>query len=281
MGVEIVLIDGLALGMTLFLIASGFSLIFGLERVANFAHGSFFMLGAFLGYETFVRTGSFVAGLAAGSILIAIIGALVEVGMLRRRMGRELDQILLTIGLLYVIDQLCWIKWGDLIYWWMPETLSGTVNVAGLLLYKYRLFLILFGFAVASAIYLLLKYTKLGLVIRAGLDDIEMAEALGANVKRTFTIVFAIGCGLAGLGGAVLVPWLAASSTLGINYLFYAFAIVVVGGVGSFSGSFFGAVLIGIMEELCMYYAPWFAGASTFIVMLVVLLAKPEGLVRA
>lgn len=281
MGVEIALIDGLALAMNLFMVASGFSLIFGLEGVANFAHGSLFMLGAFLGYETFVRTGSFVVGLAAGGISIAVIGALIEAGMLRRRMGHHLAQILLTIGLLLVIDQLCWIEWGDVIYWWMPEPLSGTITVAGILLYKYRLFLIFLGFAVAGTVYLFLTYTKLGMIIRAGLDDIEMAEALGANVKRAFTTMFAIGCCLAGLGGAALVPWLAVSSTLGINYLFYAFAIVVIGGVGSFKGSFFGAILVGIIEQLCMYYAPWFAGASTFIVMLVVLLAKPEGLMKA
>ena len=162
----------------------------------------------------------------------------------------------------------------------MPESLAGTTLLTGILIYKYRLFLIFFGFAVAVAMYIFFKYTKYGMVIRAGIDDKEMAEALGADVKRAFTIMFAIGCGLAGLGGAVLVPWLGVSPTLGVNYLFYAFAVVVIGGVGSFKGSFIGSIVIGVIEQLSMYYVPWFAGASTFIVMLVVLSARPEGLIK-
>jgi branched-chain amino acid transport system permease protein len=238
------------------------------------------MLGAFLGYEIFIRTGNFIAGLAIVSFLIAILGGLIEIGLLRKLSRQHTAQILATLGLLFLIDQLCWIIWGDVIYWWMPDLLAGTINLAGVILYKYRLFLIFLGLAVAGSVYLFLKYTKLGMVIRAGIDDTEMAKALGADVKLAFTIMFAIGCGLTGLGGAAIVPWLSASSTLGTNYLFYAFAIVVIGGVGSFKGSFFGSILVGIMEELCMYYAPWFAGASTFIVMLVVLLVKPEGLMK-
>jgi len=179
-----------------------------------------------------------------------------------------------------IIDQICWIFWGEIVYYWMPRPLGGTVTLAGAIFYKYRLFLILVGFAIAGVMYLFLTRTKLGMIIRAGLDDIEMAEAMGANVKKAFTIMFAIGCAMAGLGGALLVPWLGVSSALGINYLFYAFAIIIIGGVGSFKGTLLASIIVGIIEELCMYYAPWFAGASTFIVMLIVLLVKPGGLIR-
>lgn len=281
MGIEIVLVDGLAYGMTLFMMASGFSLIFGLERVPNFCHGSLFMLGAFLGYETFVQTDNFILGLIMGGIAVGVLGALIERGLLRKYTGKEFIQLLITVGLMLLLDRIIWIRWGDVIYWWVPEYLSGTVQVAGVLLYKYRLFLISFGFTLAAVIYLFLKYSKLGIIIRAGLDDVDMVKALGIDVKRAFTFMFAIGCCLAGLGGASLVPWLAASSTLGINYLFYAFAIVVIGGVGSFKGSFIGSIIVGVIEQLCMYFFPWLAGASTFFVMLLVLLIKPEGVIKA
>ena len=196
MVLEIALIDGLAWSMTLFLVSLGLSLIFGLEHIANFAHGSIFMLGAFIGYETFVRTGNFFYGLVAASVSMGILGFLIEIGLLRRFLGREFVQVMITIGLFEIIDQICWIFWGEIVYYWMPEPLSGTVTLAGTIFYKYRLFLILVGFAIAGAMYLFLTRTKFGIIIRAGLDDIEIAEAMGVNVKNAFTIVFAIGLSL-------------------------------------------------------------------------------------
>lgn len=275
-----ILVDGLALGMTLFMVASGFSLIFGLLRIPNFSHGSLFMLGAFLGYETFVRTNNFVLGLIVAAAAIGALGAIIERGLLRRYIGRELTLILLTIGLMLLLDRIVWLRWGDVIYWWSPEYFIGTIEVAGFLFYKYRLFLVGFGFALAILMHLFLKYSKLGIIVRAGLDDAEMVETLGIDVKRAFTFMFVIGCCLAGLGGACVVPWLSASSSLGQNYLLYAFAIVVIGGVGSFKGSFIASIIVGIAELFCMYFIPWFAEASIFIVMLIVLLLKPEGVVR-
>lgn len=208
---------------------------FWMQRIPNFSHGSLFMLGAFLGYETFVRTNNFVLGLAVAAVVIGALGAVIERWLLRRYIGRELTLILLTIGLMLLLDRIVWLRWDDVIYWWAPEYFIGTIEVAGLLFYKYRLFLVGFGFAIAIAMHLFLKYSRLGIIVRAGLDDSEMVEALGIDVKKAFTFMFAIGCCLAGLGGACVVPWLSASSSLGQNYLLYAFAIVVIGGVGSLS----------------------------------------------
>jgi branched-chain amino acid transport system permease protein len=273
------LVDGLALSMLLFMVASGFSLIFGLEGVLNFAHGSMFMLGAWFALETFLFTESLPAGLLVGSCSIACIGALLETSLLRRVFGNELAQILLTMGIFYIIHYLCVMHWGlsPFGHQWVPGYLSGTINETSI--EKYKVFLIAFGGVVFGAVSLFLKRTKFGLVVRGGVEDAEMVEALGVNVKRAFTIVFALGCGLAGLGGAVAVPWLGASTSLE-DYLLYAFAIVVIGGMGSFKGSFLGALLVGVTDKFLAYFCPGLVGVDVFLIMLIVLLVKPEGLVR-
>lgn len=275
------LIDGLALSMLYFMIASGFSLIFGLEDIVNFAHGSFFMLGAFVSYEVVSYTGSFYLGLLAAGIAMAILAALIESGLLRRKFGNEMAIIMLTLGIMYIIHHGALLRYGaaSSTYGTIPSYIQGTLKPGPIILNKYRLFIIVLGFIIAGGVFLFLNRTNVGLIVRAGIDDVDMAKALGANTKRTFTLVFAIGSALAGLGGAAAVGWIYASVDLGLNYLFFAFAIVVIGGLGSFKGTFYAALLAGIIHELFAYYIPFLAGPSLFILMAAVLLLKPEGLV--
>jgi branched-chain amino acid transport system permease protein len=276
----VAIVDGLALGATLFLISSGLSLIFGLMGVVNFAHGSFFMLGAYIGYEVFASTNSFALGLLAAAASVAALGGAVEAGLLKRKGGDPLGQALITIGVMLLLDRLAWIVWGEATYKWVPDHLKGVVSVGGIVFYEYRLFLMGFGGAIALATLLFLKRTNYGTIVRAALEDREMVEALGVNVGRVYTATFIVGSALAGLGGAVLVPWLGAYPTLGITYLLYAFAIVVIGGIGSFPGTLAASMVVGVSQQLATYYAPWLAEATVFILMLLVLLARPEGLVR-
>lgn len=275
------LVDGLALSMLYFMIASGFSLIFGLENIVNFAHGSFFMLGAFVSYEIVSYTGSFYLGLVAAGLTMAVLAALIESGLLRRKFGDETAIIMLTLGIMYIIHHGALIRYGaaSSTYNKIPSYIQGVIKSGPIIINKYRLFIIVLGFLIAGGVFLFLKRTNVGLIVRAGIDDVDMAKALGANTKKTFTLVFAIGSALAGLGGAAAVGWIYASVDLGLNYLFYAFAIVVIGGLGSFKGTFYAALLTGIIHELFAYFLPFLAGPSLFILMAAVLLLKPEGLV--
>lgn len=274
------LLDGLALSMLYFMIASGFSLIFGLEDIVNFAHGSLFMLGAFVGYEVVSLSGSFYLGLLVAALAMAVVGVVIETGLLRRKFGDETATILLTLGVMYIIHYAALLRYGaaSATYSTMPDYLQSTMTPGPFILNNYRLFIIVIGLLIAGGVYLFLNKTNVGLIVRAGIDDLDMAEAMGANTRQTFTLVFAIGCALAGLGGAAAVGWVYASVDLGLNYLFYAFAIVVIGGLGSFKGTFYATLLAGVTHELFAYYLPFLAGPSLFILMAIVLLVKPEGL---
>lgn len=276
----VAVIDGLALGATLFMISSGLSLIFGLMGIVNFAHGSLFMLGAYIGYEVFSSTNSLALGLAAASASMSLLGGAIESGLLKRKSGDVLGQALITIGVMLLLDRMAWIIWGEATYKWVPEKLKGVVEIGGIIFYEYRLFLIAFGALVAAAVFSFLKYTNYGTIVRAAIEDREMVEALGIDVGKVFTATFILGSALAGLGGAVLVPWLGVYPTLGVTYLLYAFAIVVIGGVGSFTGTLAASMLVGVAQQLAAYYAPWLTEATIFILMLAVLLLRPEGLVR-
>lgn len=274
------LLDGLALSMLYFMIASGFSLIFGLEDIVNFAHGSFFMLGAFVAYEVVGYTGSFYLGLFAAALSMAILGAIVESGLLRKKFGDETGIIMITLGVMYIIHYGALIRYGaaSSTYGSIPSYLQGTLNPGPFILNNYRIFIILVGLIIAISVYVFLNKTNVGMIVRAGIDDADMTEAMGANIEGTFTLVFAIGCALAGLGGAAAVGWVYTSVDLGLNYLFFAFAIVVIGGLGSFKGTFYGSLLAGVTHELFAYFLPFLAGPSLFLLMAAILLLKPEGL---
>jgi branched-chain amino acid transport system permease protein len=271
------IIDGLAFAMLLFLIASGFSIIFGLLGILNFAHGAFFMLGAYMGVTIFQFSGNFVLALIGGSLFGFVLGMVVEFLTLRRIRGNPIAQIMLTLGYLLIFTQIVLIIWGRTLYIFYPTGLTGPMIVFGSTLFVYRVFLIVFGLVAALLTYVFLTRTRLGTIVRAGTEDSEMVEALGINVKRIFTLVFGFGTALAALGGVVAVPWLAASPDMGTTWLFISLVVTVVGGLGSFKGAFYGSLFIGILHALSEYFFPQVTFVIDFLAMTVILLLRPEG----
>jgi branched-chain amino acid transport system permease protein len=306
-------VDGLALSMLLFLMVSGFFLIFGLCDVINFAHGAFFMLGGFMGFVIYIGTEgllldpslplypffasnpfvmsitAFIISIIGATAILALIGGGIEYFTIRRLYGNAVGQILLTVGFMFIITQVSEIIWGTPIvtYFIAPNSqieyffISGILDFGGAMKFElYRLFLIGFGFAVAGIMYYAFQKTRIGLQIQAGIEDSEMVEALGTDIRKLFTLVFMMGAGLAGLSGAVLVPWIGANSGHGLTYLIFAFVIVVVGGAhyGRFEGTFFGALIVGLSMKFAAFFVPALESIIVFIIMVIILIVKPGGL---
>jgi branched-chain amino acid transport system permease protein len=289
------LLNGLASASTLFLVASGLSLIFGVTRIVNFAHGSLFMLGIYIAY-TFIEKGiggplGFWGGVAGAALVVAVIGALIEILLLRRiYQAPELFQLLATFGLTLVIkDAALWI-WGaeDLLGPRAPG-LRGSVSILGQPFPEYDLVLIAIGPLVLGALWLLLNRTRWGTLVRAATQDREMVGALGVNQKWLFTGVFALGALLAGLGGALQIPREPAQLFLDLQAVSDAFVVVVVGGLGSIGGAFLAAILIGVIKAMCIAIGQVEVAGVTisfskltlvveFIVMAIVLVVRPWGL---
>lgn len=307
------LVDGLALSMLLFLMVSGFFLIFGLCGVINFAHGSFFMLGGFMGYVIYLATQSvimdatlpfhfifgsspflisvtsFIVGAMGAMAILAIIGGGIEFFTIRRLYGNPIAQILLTVGFMFIITQSSEIIWGTsaFTYFVVPNPqlnyffISGILDFGGAMKFQlYGIFLIFLGLAVAIIMFVAFQKTRIGLQIQAGIEDSEMVEALGTNIRRLFTVVFMIGAGLAGLSGAVIVPWIGANTGYGLTYLIFAFVIVVIGGAhyGRFEGTFFGSLIVGMSMQIAAYFVPMLQNIIIFIIMVIILILKPGGL---
>ncbi len=282
MAIEILvsaIIDGIALGFIFLLLSLGLSVVFGLMRIVNFAHGSLFLWGAYVGYEVSSRTGNLLLGILASAAIAGLMGLSIQY-LLLRRLRDPLTQVIITIGLMLLLDRIAWLRWGDITYIWSPPELEGSIVVGLAILYKYRLLVIAMGLALSIAIYVFFNRTRYGMVIRAGIDDREMIQAFGINIDRIFTITFTLGSVLAGVAGSILTPWQGVYPTLGINYLLYAFAIVVIGGVGSIGGTIVASIITGLAQQLSAYYAPYLAEPSIFILMLAVLLLRPSGLLK-
>lgn len=276
--IPIAILDGLAFSMLLFLIASGFSIIFGLMGILNFAHGALFMMGAYVAVTLFQFSNNFVIALVGASLFGLVVGVVMEYLTLRRVRGNPIAQIMLTLGYLLIFFQLVLVIWGRISQIFYPPGLSGSAVVLGFRIPVYRTFLIFFGLIIAASTYLLLTRTKVGKIVQAGTEDAEMVEALGINVKRAFTLTFGLGTALAALGGAAAVPWLAATPQMGANWMFISLVVIVVGGMGSFKGSFYGSLLIGLLYEFSEYFFPQLTFVINFLAMTVVLLIRPEGL---
>ena len=278
------LLSGLAHAMVLFLIASGLSLIFGVTRIVNFAHGSFYMLGAYMTY-TFASSlplgpASFYGGVLLAAVIVAILGLLVEVALLRRvYRAPELYQLLLTFALVLVFSDGVRFFWGteNKIGPQAPG-LTGSISVAGQLFPTYDIALTAVGPLVAFALWWLFFRTRLGILIRAATQDREMVAALGVDQSRLFTFVFFLGSFLAGLGGALQVPRQALTNVMDTGILVEAFVVVVVGGMGSIPGAFLAAVLIGVMDAFGLLLLPKASLVLIFVVMAVVLIVRPHGL---
>jgi branched-chain amino acid transport system permease protein len=274
------LVNGLAYGVLLFLMSAGLSLIFGLMNVVNIAHGSFFMIGAFTALAIMKWTGSFWAALALSWIPAVIIGIVMERVFIRRLYSRgHLDQVLLTFGFTFVfVDLVRMIFGADIRELPVPEVLTGVVQVAGVVIPKYRIFLIAFGGATALLLWFFLERSRVGAMVRAGVDDAFTARGIGINVELLFGAVFALGVGLAAVGGTVAGPLLGLYPGMDIEILIPAFIVVVIGGMGSLRGAFVASLFVGLVDTFGKAYVPGLALFLVYLLMVVVLLTRPQGL---
>lgn len=277
-------LNGLTQAMFLFLIASGLSLIFGVLGVLNFAHGSLYMLGAYLTYTIasmfLASAASFWVALVLASLGVALIGAVIESVFLRPVYRREeLDQLLLTYALVLIISDLAKIVWGtDNRSTNRPPILAGSIDIAGRDFPTYNLFVLALGPLVALGLWLLLRRTQFGRLIRAAAGDREMVGVVGVNVSRLFTGVFMLGAWLGGLGGGLAAPVGAIFPGMDVEVIVESFIVVVVGGMGSLGGTLLGALIIGQLNAFGTLFFPRFAIVFVYILMAVVLMTRPWGL---
>lgn len=276
------LLNGLAFGMLLFLMAAGLSLIFGMMDVLNLAHGSFYMIGGYIGLTVIGETHNFLLGALAAALAMGLLGLAIEQGLLKHLLGRgHLDQVLLTLGLVFIFGDVVQGIWGAYVQSIpAPELLDFSVvlPVIGRRYPVYRLFVILLGAGLGAALWYFLERTRLGSIIRAGVADRQMVEALGINVRLVFAFVFVLGAALAGLAGVISGPILGLFPGVDGTILILTLIVVVVGGMGTLRGAFWGALLVGVADSLGTVVFPEFAVALTFVIMAVVLLWRPSGL---
>lgn len=274
-------VNSIALGGLLFLLSSGFSLIFGLMRIPNLMHGSFFMLGAYFGVTLLDRRigmNFWVAALLSG-LAMAVIGGLIERFLLRRLNGQELPQVLLTLGLSFIVSDLCLMIWtGDPWQPATPEHLRGALQVGGMFFPYFRLAVVIVAVVIAVALWLMIDWTRLGAMIRAGVDDAPIARVVGIKVSRLFTLIFALGAALAAFAGVVGSPILSVYPGLDAEMLPLALIIVILGGSGSLLGALIGSFLIGFLYNFGLAKAPDLAYVILFLPMLLVLVLRPQGL---
>ena len=294
-------LNGLQLGIMLFLMSAGLTLVFGIMQVINLAHGSFYMIGAYVGATVTARTGSFLLGIAAALPAAALVGMLVEATVLRRLYKKDhVDQVLATFGLIMFFNEATRIIWGrQPLFLDVPTWLSGSIEIIPDVPYpSYRVAVIGVGILVALFLYFLFTYTRIGMQIRAGASNREMAGALGINIKMLYTLVFGLGTLLAGLAGVMAGPILAVEAGMGESILILTFVVIVIGGIGSVRGAFVGALLVGMVDTLGRAFLPGFfrlflstayadgvgasvASMSIYILMAAILVWRPRGLLPA
>jgi branched-chain amino acid transport system permease protein len=295
-------LNGLQLGVLLFLIAAGLTLVFGVMDFINLAHGVQYMLGAYLAAMFVPLTGSFVLGLILALATALLVGLLLEVVVMRHLYDRDhLEQVLATFGLILFLNEGVKIVWGAApLQVPMPQALSGTIRIADGVLYPvWRLAIIGSGLAVAVGLWLVVTKTRVGMLIRAGATNAPMVSALGIDIRRLFMIVFGFGAMLAGFAGAMAAPVLSVEPGMGDNLLILAFVVIVIGGIGSIRGAFIGALLVGLVDTLLRSFSvdllrlsglspsdartigPAIASMSIYILMAAVLFFRPTGLFPA
>ncbi len=273
------LLNGVSFGALLFLLSSGFTLAFGLMKVVNIAHGSLYMLGAYVALMVFGLTDSFVLAMLAGALSVGIFGALVEEFLLKRFHLKDLPQILLTMGLAYVIQQSSLIFWGgEPMVMATPEWLSGAAKMGVVYYPKYRLFVIVVAALVALALWLLLAKSRIGAHVRACVDDEEMARAMKINTRRLFVVMFGLSALLAGLGGAISAPYIGAYPGLDFEILPLALVVCIIGGLGSLGGAILGSLFVGIVDAMGKAMFPELSYFTLFVPMIIVLAIRPTGL---
>ena len=273
------IVNGLSFGMLLFVLAAGLSLIFGLCRIVNLSHGSFYLLGGYIGFSAVQWTGSFPLAILSAMLSMALLGMLTERYLLRRFRIKPLAQVLLTFGLIFVFQDIAlWIWGGTPVLLKKVPILTGATNIAGFYYPTYRLLILLIGPVILFLLWWILVRTRLGIFIRAGVDDGEMANGVGIRMNLLMTITFGFGTLLTGLAGIIGAPFLGVYPGLDIEVLLYAMAVVIVGGLGSLKGSFLGALLVGLLDSMAKALWPETGMFSMFALMAIVLVLKPTGL---
>ncbi|MGQ0572136.1 MAG: branched-chain amino acid ABC transporter permease [Armatimonadota bacterium] len=271
--------NGLAFGMLLFLLGSGLSLIFGIMRIVNLAHGSYYLLGAYLGFALVRATGSFALAVLGAAAAALVLGVLMQRLFLRRLTGNILPQVLLTMGfLLCLADLTLWIWGGNPQMIPTPSALRGAVVIGDVVVPLYRVFVMTAGAATAVALWLGLERTRLGAQVRAAVDDPEIAQAMGIDVPRLATAVFGLGAALAGISGVMGGPFLGAYPGADLDVLTLAFAVVIIGGLGSLPGTLAGSLFVGLADNLGKALLPELSYITFFAPMALVLAIRPRGL---
>lgn len=272
-------VNSVTLGGLLFLLSAGFSLVFGLMRIPNLTHGSFFMLGAYLGVSFLGRGAGFWLAALLSAMVMAVLGGGIERYLLRRLAGQELAQVLVTLGLSFMIADLCLMLWGgDPLPLEAPPALRGAMPILSITFPTYRLAVVVIAAVVAAILWLALDRTRLGAMIRAGVDDPAMARVAGIRVSRLFTIVFCLGAALAGFAGVMGGPILSVYPGLDADMLPLALIVVILGGAGSLPGAMLGSLIIGFLYNFGQALLPQLAYIILFLPMLLILVLRPQGL---
>jgi branched-chain amino acid transport system permease protein len=274
------LLNGLSYGMVLFLIASGMSVVMGAMNIINLAHGVLYMVGGYVGWTIAVKFGApFALGLLTGGLAAGLVGLAIERGFLRLLYKQPNEQVLLSFGFVYILTNLCLWIWGG----WprMPFTakvLSGSVEILGKAYPKARLATILIGFILAIVLWWLQDKTRVGAMVRAGMDNKEMTMGLGINLERLFALVFFVASCIAGVAGVLGAQLLGVYNALGLEILLLALIVIIVGGVGSVQGALLGGILIGVIDAFGRALFPKFAMFTMYFTMIIILLVRPSGL---
>jgi branched-chain amino acid transport system permease protein len=272
-------LNGISFGMLLFLLAAGLSLIFGLMKVLNLTHGSFYLLGGYVGLTVLHLSGSFVLAVLLGSLAVAAVGVIMERFFLRRLHLQELPQALLTFGFLFIFSDLATVIWGT-----NPQTIpkpaifSGALQLGGFFYPSYRLFIIVLGLSIAAVLWWLQDGTRLGAMLRASVDDEEVARALGINVSLLFTLVFGFGAFLAALGGVMGGPIVGVYPGADFDVMLLGFVVVIIGGLGSLKGALIGGLAVGLLDNFGKVFFPELALFTIFAPMAIILALRPVGL---
>jgi branched-chain amino acid transport system permease protein len=271
--------NGISFGALLFLLAGGLSLIFGMMRIVNMTHGSYYLLGGYVGLTVVWRTGYFALAILAGALAIAIVGIGEWNAFLKRLSGQELGQVLTTMGFALIFQDLALIVWGGDPYTIpVPAMLSGAYQIGGLYFPVYRLFIIMVAVLVALILWLVLEQTRIGATIRATVDDPEMARGVGINVHGISMVVFALGALLAAVAGVVAGGFVGVYPGADFEILPYAFVVVIVGGMGSLKGAVIGSLLVGLLDNFGKALFPELSYFTLFAPMAVILAVRPTGL---
>ena len=295
------LLNGIGFGLMLFMLAAGLTLVFGVMDTMNLAHGSLFMLGAYFAAEFYSRTGSFVLALLLAVVLTMVVGALMEVALMRKLYARNhLNQVVATFGVILLADDFVKWVWGpSAVMANTPAALAGPISLGADLVYPaYRLVILGAGIAVAAVLYWIVNHTRIGMLVRAGASNRHMAEMMGVRVKFVFTLIFVVGAALAGLAGALMGPLTSIQAGMGESILIPALVVIVIGGIGSVRGCFVAALLVGLVDTAGRAFitpllreftsaavatdvGPALASVMTYVLMAVVLTFKPNGLFPA